>query len=385
LEKIDMNQRPASFSVFFVLILLLAGCSRTPPLASTPSNSTPMSATPSASVPPVSNPSPGLVAASGADPLPSWNDGAAKQAIINFVKTTTDKGSPNFVQPEDRIATFDQDGTTWVEQPMYSQLEFITDRVKTLAPQHPEWSHKPLFKGLMIGDVEAVAKATKSDFDDLDKATQIEMPVDQFNTLVKNWMAQAKDERFHRPYTQLVYEPMLEVMKYLRDNGYRTYIVTGGGQQFVRTYSQQVYGIPPEQVIGSALETKYEYDKDGKAVLARKADILLDNNNAGKAQDIYLFLGKRPHLAAGNSTGDKQMLEYTQGVGGASLEMLVLHDDAKREYAYGPAQGLPDTHVGKFTQALYDEAKQRGWTVISMKNDWKQIFPWENASTTAQK
>jgi hypothetical protein len=166
-------------------------------------------------------------------------------------------------------------------------------------------------------------------------------------------------------------------MQYLRDNGYRTYIVTGGGQEFVRVCSQQVYHVPVDQVIGSALETQYEYDKDGKALLARKDKVLLDNNNSGKAQDIYLFLGKRPRAAFGNSTGDRQMLEYTQGVGGNSLEMLVLHDDATREYAYGPAQGLPDTHIGKFTQPLYDEAKKRGWIVISMKNDWKRIFAWE--------
>jgi len=358
-ERIAVSGRALLISV--VLMLVLAGCS-TAPAPTAPSASAP-SASP--------------VAATGADPLPSWNDGPAKQAIINFVKTTTDKSNPNFVSPEDRIATFDQDGTTWVEHPIYTQLRFALDRVATLAPQHPEWSTKPLFKGLLIGDVEAMAKYTQSDLDALDKGIQISMPVDEFHALAKTWMATAKHPRFDRPYPQMVYQPMLEVMKYLRDNGYRTYIVTGGGQEFVRTYSQPVYGVPPDQVIGSAAETQYEYDKEGKAILARKAKLLLDNNNAGKAQDIFLFLGQRPHAAFGNSTGDQQMLEYTQGVSGASLEMLVLHDDAQREYAYGPAQGLPDTHVGKFTQALYDEAKGRGWIVISMKNDWKQIFAWE--------
>jgi hypothetical protein len=190
-------------------------------------------------------------------------------------------------------------------------------------------------------------------------------------------MATAKHPRYDKLYSQLVYEPMIEVMKYLRENGYRTYIVTGGGQEFVRVTSQEIYGIPPEQIIGSAVETQYEYTKDGRSILARKSKLLLDNNNQGKAEDIFLFLGKRPHAAFGNSTGDQQMLEYTQGVGGASLEMLVLHDDAQREYAYGPAQGLGDTHFGAFTQALYDEAKKRGWNVISMKNDWKRIFAWE--------
>ena len=221
-----------------------------------------------------------------------------------------------------------------------------------------------------------MANFSEKDMQDLSDATQIGMPVDQFASLVKNWMATAKHPRFDRPYPQMVYQPMLEVMKYLRDNGYRTYIVTGGGQQFVRTYSQAVYGIPSEQVIGSAIDTQYTYDKDGQGILMRKK-LLLNNNGVGKAEDIYLFIGQRPKAAFGNSTGDQQMLEYTQAGGGASLEMLVMHDDAQREYAYGPAQGLPDTKVGKFTQPLYDEAKAKGWTVISMKSDWKQIFAWE--------
>src|SRR5271163_2592487 len=357
-----MKIRGASVSTCAFLILVIVGCS-TSPAPSTPSASAPSAGQ--------------AVSSSGADPLPSWNDGPAKQAIIAFVKTTTDKTSPKFVLPEDRIATFDQDGTLWVEHPMYSQLVFSSERYSALAPQHPEWSTKPLFHGKLIDDADAMSKYGGDEFDAIDQATQVVMPVDEFDTLAKNWMATAKHPRFDRPYTELVYQPMLEVMKYLRANGYRTYIVTGGGQIFVRTYSQQVYGVPPEQVIGSALKTEYQYDKDGNPILLRTKSILLNNNNAGKAEDIYLFIGKRPHAAFGNSTGDQQMLEYTQGVGGASLEMLVLHDDAQREYAYGPAQGLPDTHVGKFTQALYDEAKAKGWTVISMKNDWKQIFAWE--------
>jgi hypothetical protein len=350
------------FSLLFACIF--AGCSTNPPAPGP--TSTPSSQIHSA-----------VEKITSGDPLPSWNDGPAKQAIINFVKTTTDKGSSQYVVPEDRIATFDQDGTTWVEHPMYSQLRFMIDRVSSLSPQHPEWSSKPLFRGMLIGDVEAIGKASQNDWEALDKATQIKMPVDDFHALAKNWMATAKHPRFDRPYPELVYQPMLEVMQYLRDNGYRTYIVTGGGQEFVRTYSQQVYGVPSDQVIGSAADTEYEYDKDGRGILVRKPKLLLDNNNGGKAQDILLFLGKRPHAAFGNSTGDQQMLEYTQGVTGSSLEMLVLHDDAQREYAYGPAQGLPDTHFGKFTQELYDEAKAKGWTVISMKNDWKKIFAWE--------
>jgi hypothetical protein len=347
-------------------VLTLTGCSSTP---TTPSNS------PSSS--PVTEVRSAVEKITGADPLPSWNDGPAKQAVINFVKTTTDKSGPQFVQPEDRIATFDQDGTTWVEHPMYSQLVFSSDRYSAVAPQHPEWSKKALFHGKLIDDAATMSKYGGDEFDAIDQSTQIVMPVDEFEALAKSWIATAKHPRFDKPYTELVYQPMLEVMQYLRANGYRTYFVTGGGQIFVRTYSQQVYGIPPEQVIGSALKTEYQYDKDGKPVLLRTKSILLNNNNAAKAEDIYLFIGKRPHAAFGNSTGDQQMLEYTQGTGGATLEMLVLHDDAQREYAYGPAQGLPDTHVGKFTQALYDEAKTKGWTVISMKNDWKKIFSWE--------
>ena len=279
--------------------------------------------------------------------------------------------------PEDRIATFDQDGTTWVEHPMYSQVLFAFDRVGELAPQHPEWKTKMPFKALLAVDKEAIDKFTLKDIEVIALATQTGMTAEAFGPIVKDWMATAKHPTFDKPYPQMVYQPMLEVMKYLRDNGYRTYIVTGGGQDFVRTYAQQVYGIPPEQVVGSAIDLKYEYNKEGQGILMRDPKLLLNNNGAGKAEDIYLFIGKHPKAAFGNTEGDREMLEYTQANGGASLEMLVLHDDATREYAYGPATGLPDTKVGTFSQALYDEAKAKGWTVISMKNDWKQIFAWE--------
>ena len=222
-----------------------------------------------------------------------------------------------------------------------------------------------------------MAKFTMKDIELLFAVTSTGMTAEEFPPIVKDWMATAKHPKFDKPYSQMVYQPMLEVMKYLRENGYRTYIVTGGGQDFVRAYAQQVYDIPPEQIVGSALDTKYEYNKEGQGILMRDPKLLLNNNFAGKAEDIYLFIGRHPRAAFGNSTGDQQMLEYTQASSGASLEMLVLHDDAQREYAYGPAQGLPDSSVGTFTQALYDEAKAKGWTVISMKNDWKQIFAWE--------
>jgi phosphoglycolate phosphatase-like HAD superfamily hydrolase len=281
------------------------------------------------------------------------------------------------VPAEDRIATFDQDGTTWVEQPIYSQVLFAIDRVAELAPQHPEWKTKMPFKAIVTGDRDAMAKFTLKDIEIIAMATHTGMTTEAFQTIVKDWMAHAKHPRFDRPYPQMVYQPMLEVMKYLRENGYRTYIVTGGWQDFVRTYAQQVYGIPPEQIIGSALDTQYEYNKDGQGILMRDPKLLLNNNGAGKAEDIYLFIGKHPKAAFGNTDGDRQMLEFTQAGGTPSLEMLVLHDDATREYAYGPARGLPDNKVGTFPQALYDEAKAKGWTVISMKNDWKQIFAWE--------
>jgi phosphoglycolate phosphatase-like HAD superfamily hydrolase len=312
-----------------------------------------------------------------ADPLPSWNDGPAKQAILDFVKTTTDKNNPKFIAPEDRIATFDQDGTTWVEHPVYSQVLFAFDRVAEMAPQHPEWKTKMPFKAIVTGDKEAIEKFTLKDIEVIAMATHTGMTAEAFTPLVTDWMAKAKHPKFDKPYPQMVYQPMIEVMKYLRDNGYKTYIVTGGGQDFVRAYAQKVYGIPPEQIVGSALDTQYAYNKEGQGILMRDPKLLLNNNGAGKAEDIYLFIGKHPKAAFGNTDGDRQMLEYTQANGGASLEMLVLHDDAIREFAYGPAQGLPDTKVGTFPQSLYDEAKSKGWTVISMKNDWKKIFDWE--------
>jgi phosphoserine phosphatase len=277
------------------------------------------------------------------DPLPSWNDGPVKQAILDFVKATTDAASPTFVPPEERIATFDQDGTLWVEHPMYAQIMFALARVVELAPKHPEWREKEPFKAVIAGDKAAMAKFTLRDLEQIVFATHSGMSVDAFQATVKDWIARAKDPRWKRPYTELVYQPMLEVMRFLRANGYRTYIVTGGGQAFVRDYAGEVYGVPPEQVIGSALETQFTYDKEGKGVLVRPPKLLLNNNLSGKPEDIYLFTGGRPQAAFGNSTGDRQMLEYAQAGEGARLMVMVLHDDAEREYAYGPANGLSDT------------------------------------------
>jgi phosphoglycolate phosphatase-like HAD superfamily hydrolase len=314
------------------------------------------------------------VAVQAQDPLPSWNDGPAKQAILDFVRVTTDPSSPNFVPPEERIATFDQDGTTWVEQPIYAQMVFALDRVVALAPQHPEWKSTEPFKSVLADDKAAMAKFTTKDLETIVFATHSGMTVEEFQKIVRDWAATAKDPRSDRRYVDRVYQPMLEVMRYLRANGYKTYIVTGGGQEFVRAYAEAVYGIPPEQVIGSAVDSQYTYNQAGQGVLMRPPKLLLNNNSSGKPQDIYLVIGRHPKAAFGNSSGDQQMLEYTQAGGGRSLVMLVLHDDAQREYAYGPAQGLRESKVGTFTQALYDEAKARSWIVISMKNDWKQIF-----------
>ncbi len=320
-----------------------------------------------------------LAAPAGAqtDPLPSWNDGPAKKAIVEFVQSTTDKASPKFVPPEERIATFDQDGTLWVEQPMYTQVLYCLDQVPAVVAKKPELKNVEPFKTVLSGNREAIAKLPPKDLEVILMATLSGMSVEEFKAEAEKWLAAAKHRRWDRPYTELTYQPMQEVLQYLRANGYKTYIVTGGGQDFVRLYSEKVYGIPPEQVVGTAGGTKYGYDKSGRPFLTKEPRLLLNDNNAGKPEGIHLMIGRRPYAAFGNSTGDRQMLEYTGAGDGARLMMLVLHDDATREYAYGPATGLPASKVGTFTQALYDEAQRKGWTVISVKKDWKRIFTFE--------
>ena len=293
------------------------------------------------------------------------------------MQATTTQGSPKFVPVAERIATFDQDGTLWVSHPMYSQVMYCLERVPAIVKAKPELKNVEPFKTVMSGNREAMAKLSMKDLEKILAATLTGISVDEFNAEVKKWLAAAKDPRWKRPYTELTYLPMQELLKYLRESGYKTFIVTGGGQDFVRVYSEQTYGIPPEQVVGTAGGTKYGYGKDGKPFLTKEPRLLLNDDNAGKPEGIHLMIGRRPYAAFGNSTGDRQMLEYTKAGDGARLAMLVLHDDAKREYAYGPAQGLPDTKVGTFPQALYDHAKKQGWTVISMKNDWKRIFAFE--------
>ncbi|MBQ0819828.1 haloacid dehalogenase-like hydrolase [Microvirga sp. HBU67558] len=310
-------------------------------------------------------------------PLPSWNDGAAKRAILTFVRATTDPSNPGFVRPEDRIAAFDQDGTLWVEHPMYTQVVYCLERVPAVVEKRPELRDVEPFKTVLSGDREAMARLPMADLERILAATLTGMSVEEFTTEVQRWLAAARDPRWKRPYTELAYQPMLEVLRHLRDNGYRTYIVTGGGQDFVRVYAQQVYGIPPEQVVGTAGGTKFGYDTDGKPFLTKEPKLLLNNNDAGKPEGIHLMIGRRPNAAFGNSVGDREMLEWVGAGDGVRLKMLVLHDDATREYAYGPAQGLPDSKVGTFSPGLYDEAGKDGWTVISMKNDWKRIFAFE--------
>jgi phosphoglycolate phosphatase-like HAD superfamily hydrolase len=311
------------------------------------------------------------------DPLPSWNDGSAKNAILTFVRETTQSGSAKFVPIEERVVTFDQDGTLWVEHPMYTQVVYCLDRVPDVVKQKPELKDVEPFKTVLSGNEEAIAKLPMKDLFEILGATLSGMTVEEFRADVAKWLSTARHHRWNRPYTELTYQPMLEVLKYFRSSGFKTYIVTGGGQDFVRVYAEKVYGIPPEQVVGTAGGTKYGYAKDGRPELMKEPKLLLNDNNAGKPEGIHLMIGRRPYAAFGNSTGDREMLEYTGAGDGAHLMMLVLHDDATREYAYGPAEGLADTRVGTFTPALYDEAKKRGWFVISMKSDWKRVFAFE--------
>jgi len=311
------------------------------------------------------------------DPLAAWNNGPAKQAILDFVGKTTDKSSPDFLLPEERIVTFDNDGTLWVEHPMYTQLVFALDRVKAMAPQHPEWKTTQPFKAVLDNDLKALAAAGEKGLLELVMTSHAGMSTADFEAIVKEWFTSAKHPRFKRPYTELTYKPMVELLGYLRNNGFKTYIVSGGGVEFMRPMTEAVYGIPPEQVIGSSIKTEYQL-KDGKPVLMRLPAINFIDDKTGKPVGINMYIGRRPVAAFGNSDGDRQMLEWTGAGDGARLMMLVLHDDEKREYAYGPANGLPSSPFGTFSQSTLDEAKKNGWVVVSMKNDWRRIFDFED-------
>ena len=308
------------------------------------------------------------------DALPSWNEGPAKKAIVEFVTKVTTPGSSNFVPVSDRIATFDNDGTLWSEQPVPVQFYFVADRVKALAPQHPEWTTQEPFASLLKGDVQAALAGGDRAVLELVMATHAGMTTTEFEQIVKDWIATAKHPKTGKLYTDMVYQPMLEVLAYLRANSFKTFIVSGGGIEFMRAWAEGVYGIPPEQVVGSSIKTRFEW-RDGKPVLVRLPEVSFNDDKGDKPVGIHQHIGRRPVMAFGNSTGDQQMLEYTQGGGGARFMLLVLHDDAAREYAYGPARGLPDVTLGAFTPALDEEAKKQGWTVVSMKNDWKAVFP----------
>jgi phosphoserine phosphatase len=312
-----------------------------------------------------------------ADPLPSWNDGQSKQSILDFVAAVTREGSPDFVPAHERIATFDNDGTLWVEQPMYTQLAFVLDRVKSLAPQYPEWNSKQPFAAVLAGDMHALAASGEKGLMELMAATHAGMTTDEFASIVSEWIAASRHPRFNRPYTELVYQPMLEVLTFLRANGFKTFIVSGGGIEFMRPWTESIYGIPPEQVVGSSIKTRFEM-RDGRPILFRLPEVNFIDDKAGKPVGIHTHIGRRPIAAFGNSDGDLEMLQWATlagdgprlGLGGGRrLGVIVHHTDAEREYAYDR-----HSHVGKLDRAL-DAAAVNRWTVVDMKADWKQIFP----------
>ena len=312
----------------------------------------------------------GAVAAQEADPLPSWNNTASKLAITRFVQDTSTPGSSGFVKPDERIAVFDNDGTLWSEQPMYFQLAFALDRVKVLAPLHPEWKQEQPFKAVLEGDLKTVMSGGEHTVLELIMATHAGTTTDEFAQIVQDWLDSARHPKTGRPYTDMVYQPMLELLAYLRANDFKTYIVSGGGIEFMRPWSERVYGIPPEQVVGSSIKTKYEL-RDNKPVLVRLPEINFIDDKGGKPVGINQHIGRRPIAAFGNSDGDLQMLQWTSAGDGARFGLLVHHTDAEREWAYDRI-----SPIGRLDKAL-DEASAEGWTVVDMKNDWKVIYPFE--------
>jgi phosphoglycolate phosphatase-like HAD superfamily hydrolase len=309
-------------------------------------------------------------AAERPDPLPSWNDGAAKKALLDFVAKVTDKNGTDYVPPAERIATFDNDGTLWCEQPMYFQVVFVFERVRELAAAHPEWKGKQPFKAVIDGDRKAMAKFTEKEMDQLFAATSAGMTPEEFKATAAKWLGASKHPRFKRPYKELVYQPQLELMKHLRAGGFKVFIVSGGGTDFIRSYAEGAYGVPPEQVVGTSAKTRYDF-KDDVARLIKLPEIQSIDDGPGKPININWHIGRRPTLAFGNSDGDKQMLEYTASGKGPRLMLLLHHDDAEREYAYDRK-----SRVGRLDKA-WDEAVRRKWVVVSMKKDFKKVFPFD--------
>jgi hypothetical protein len=328
-----------------LLMLLALGCAA-------PTPSTPAPATPAPAI----------------DPLPSWNDGAAKRAIVAFVDRVTAEGGADFVPPPERIATFDNDGTLWAEQPIYFQLQFALDRVQALAPEHPDWKKKEPFSHLLAGDMEAFMAGGEKSLMAAMAVAHAGMTTDEFAATVGDWLAGAKHPRTQRPYTRMVYQPMLELLAYLRAEGFKTFIVSGGGVEFMRVFAESVHGVPPEQVVGSQGKLEFEL-RDGKPVLVKLPEAQFVDDKEGKPAGIQTFIGRRPIAAFGNSDGDLQMLQWTTAGPGARFGLIVHHTDAEREWAYDR-----ESHIGKLDRAL-DEAQAKGWTVVSMKDDWSRIFP----------
>ncbi|HEY9660292.1 MAG TPA: HAD family hydrolase [Allocoleopsis sp.] len=302
-------------------------------------------------------------------PLPSWNDGAAKQAILDFVAKVTTASSPTFVPSADRIAVFDNDGTLWVEQPMYVQAFFVFDRIKDLAPQHPEWQDLEPFASVLKGDLKSVLSGGEHALVELVMATHAGMTTDEFTAIVKDWLATAKHPKTQRRFIEMVYQPMLELLTYLRQNGFKTFIVSGGGVEFMRPWTEEVYGIPPEQVIGSSIKTRFEW-REGKPMIMRLPELYFFDDRAGKPAAIQHYIGRRPIAAFGNSDGDLEMLQWTSAGAGETLGLIVRHTDGDREFAYDRGG------MSSLKQALVD-AEQSGWIVVDMKQDWKQIFAFE--------
>jgi phosphoglycolate phosphatase-like HAD superfamily hydrolase len=303
-------------------------------------------------------------------PLPSWNEGSTKQSILDFVRTVTTPGGPHFVKPEERIAVFDNDGTLWSEQPSYFQFEFALDRMKAMAPKHPEWKDNPLYAAAIAGDMKTVAAGGLKGVLELAMITHAGTTTEEFAKIAEDWIASARHPRFNRPYTEVVFQPMLELLAYLRANGFKTFVVSGGGVEFMRVFAEKVYGIPPEQVIGSSIVTRFEM-VEGAPVLTRLPQLNFMDDNVGKPVGIDMHIGRRPIAAFGNSDGDLQMLQWTTGRAGSSFALLVHHTDSVREFAYDASS------MGKLEVAL-TEAAAKGWTVVDMKNDWNRVFAFED-------